>query len=128
MELSHTSPPKTTSQPQVYTQAPGYFKRLSAFDWLFGAGLLAAALFALSRFSPYMDVYEQAILLLAVPTFATLGWHFKPVRWLMPLVALLALWAASMYGGSLEAANQKFFLKYMLSSQSAILWMSTLFV
>jgi cytochrome c-type biogenesis protein CcsB len=122
MELSHTSQPKT------YTQAPGYFKRLSAFDWLFGAGLLAAALFALSRFSPYMDGYEQAILLLAVPTFTALGWHFKPVRWLMPLVALLALWAASMYGGSLEAANQKFFLKYMLSSQSAILWMSTLFV
>ena len=122
MELSHPSQPKT------YTQAPGYFKRLSALDWLFGAGLLAAALFALSRFSPYMDGYEKAILLLAVPTFATLGWHFKPVRWLMPLVALLALWAASMYGGSLEAANQKFFLKYMLSSQSAILWMSTLFV
>jgi hypothetical protein len=41
---------------------------------------------------------------------------------------VLALWAMSLYGGSLDAANQKFFLKYMLSSQSAILWMSALFV
>jgi len=36
--------------------------------------------------------------------------------------------AISLYGGNLELANSKFFLKYMLSSQSAILWMSTLFV
>jgi cytochrome c-type biogenesis protein CcsB len=75
-----------------------------------------------------MDIYEQAILVLAAPTFAFVGWTFKPVRWLMPLVALLALLAVASYGGSLDAANQKFFLKYMLSSQSAILWMSALFV
>lgn len=112
----------------AYTRPPGFFKRLTAIDWLFGAGLLAASLFALQRFGAYMDVYEQAILVLAAPTFALVGWTFKPVRWLMPLVAVLALWAVSLYGGSLDAANQKFFLKYMLSSQSAILWMSALFV
>jgi len=112
---------------QAYREAPGYFRSLGAVDWLFGAGLLAAALFALNRYAGYMDVYERAILLLAAPTFAALGWHWKPVRWLMPLVALLSLWAVSLYGGSLGNAEQKFFLKYMLSSQSAILWMSTMF-
>jgi cytochrome c-type biogenesis protein CcsB len=111
-----------------YVQPQGFFRRLTAVDWLFGAGLLAAAVFALVRFGAYMDVYEQGILLLAAPTFAWLGWHWKPVRWLMPLVALLSLWAISLYGGNLEAANSRFFLKYMLSSQSAILWMSALFV
>ncbi len=85
-------------------------------------------LFALSRYAGYMDGYERAILLLTAPTFAALGWHWKPVRWLMPVVALLSLWAISLYGGSLAAAEQKFFLKYMLSSQSAILWMSAMFV
>ena len=119
MELTHTP---------TYQQAPGYFKRLGLFDWLFAAGLLGAALFALLRFGAYMDGYEKAILVLAAPTFAALGWHWKPVRWLMPLVALLALWAIQLYGGDLAMANQKFFLKYMLSSQSAILWMSTMFV
>jgi cytochrome c-type biogenesis protein CcsB len=124
MDISSAS----QAQGAAYIRPPGFFKRLTAIDWLFGAGLLAAALYALSRFGAYMDIYEQAILVLAAPTFAFVGWTFKPVRWLMPLVALLALWAVALYGGSLDAANQKFFLKYMLSSQSAILWMSALFV
>jgi cytochrome c-type biogenesis protein CcsB len=121
-----TQNPGTPSQ-AVYVQPPGFFKRLSALDWLFGAGLLAASLFALQRYGSFMDIYEQAILVLAAPTFALLGWHWKPVRWLMPLIAVLSLWAVSLYGGALDAANQRFFLKYMLSSQSAILWMSTMF-
>ena len=127
--MSQATPsPSSGSAAQAYTQPPGFFKRLSAIDWLFGAGLLAAALFALNRYAHFMDGYERAILLLAAPTFAALGWHWKPVRWLMPLIAVLSLWGVSLYGGALDAANQKFFLKYMLSSQSAILWMSALFV
>jgi cytochrome c-type biogenesis protein CcsB len=122
-----TQTPNNSAQVAAYTQPPGFFKRLTAVDWLYGAGLLAAALFALQRYGSFMDVYEQAILVLAAPTFALLGWHWKPVRWLMPLIALLSLWAISLYGGTLDAANQRFFLKYMLSSQSAILWMSTMF-
>jgi cytochrome c-type biogenesis protein CcsB len=113
---------------QTYTRPDGYFRRLSPVDWLFGAGLLAAVLFALSRYGAHMDIYEKIILFLAAPTFAALGWHFKAVRWLMPLVAVLALLGIAQYGGSLDMANKKFLLKYMLSSQSAILWMSALFV
>jgi cytochrome c-type biogenesis protein CcsB len=116
------------SQSQTYSQAPGYFRRLGALDWLFAAVLLGGALFGLSRYGAYMDIYEKVILLLAAPTFAALGWHWKPVRWLMPLVALLSLWAVYLYAGNLDLANKKFLLKYMLSSQSAILWMSALFV
>jgi cytochrome c-type biogenesis protein CcsB len=123
---SQASPPAQAAT--KYARPQGFFRRLTALDWLFGAGLLAASLFALQRYGHYMDVYEQAILVLAAPTFALLGWGWKPVRWLMPLIAVLSLWAVSLYGGTLDAANQKFFLKYMLSSQSAILWMSALFV
>jgi cytochrome c-type biogenesis protein CcsB len=101
---------------------------LSALDWLYGAALLVAALFALNRFGHHMDVYEEVILVLAAPTFAWLGWHWKSVRWLIALLALLSLSAIAMYGGALAMADQKFFLKYLLSSQSAILWMSTLFL
>ncbi|MFC0251499.1 c-type cytochrome biogenesis protein CcsB [Massilia consociata] len=124
MELSQSQ----ASKPQAYVQEPGFFQRLNALDWLYGAGLLAAALFALNRYAHHMDIYEQVILVLTAPTFALLGWYWKPMRWLVPLVAALSLWAIALYGGSLEAANQTFFLKYMLSSQSAILWMSALFV
>ncbi|MBW3502144.1 Cytochrome c biogenesis protein CcsA [compost metagenome] len=113
---------------QIYTQEPGFFKRLSLIDWLYGAGLLAASLFGLMRFGEFMDIYEKAILLAAAPTFAWLGWYWKPVRWLIPVAAVLSLFAIELYAGHLEMANQKFFLKYILSSQSAILWMGTLFV
>ncbi|MGB9992182.1 c-type cytochrome biogenesis protein CcsB [Pseudoduganella rhizocola] len=115
------------TQNQPYTQAPGYFKRLSIFDWLFGLALLAGALYALNRFGAYMDIYEKVILVASAPVFAALGWHWKPVRWVMPLTFLLALWAVSMYAGDLEMANKKFWLRYMISSQSAILWMSVFF-
>ena len=113
---------------QTYTQQPGYFKRLNAFDWLFAVVLCAGALYAFNRFGAYMDIYEKAILLASGPAFAALGWYWKPLRWLMPLTFALALWAVSLYGGDLAAAVKRFFLKYMLSSQSAILWMSTMFV
>ena len=113
---------------QAYAQAPGYFRRLGALDWLFAAVLLGGVVFALNRYGSFMDVYEKAILALTAPTFIALAWHWKPVRWLMPVIALLALWAISLYAGNLDMANKKFFLKYMLSSQSAILWMSAMFV
>jgi cytochrome c-type biogenesis protein CcsB len=112
---------------QIYAQQPGYFKRLNAFDWLFSLALFAGALYAFNRFGAYMDVYEKGILLASAPAFSALGWYWKPLRWLMPLSFLLALCAVSLYGGQLAAADQRFWLKYMLSSQSAILWMSTLF-
>jgi cytochrome c-type biogenesis protein CcsB len=125
MELSQPQPQTST---QAYAQAPGYFRRLGALDWLFAAMLLGSVGFALNRYGGYMDYYEKAILVLAAPTFAALGWHWKPVRWLMPVIALLALWAIALYAGNLDMGNKKFLLKYMLSSQSAILWMSAMFV
>ena len=115
------------TQNQTYTQAPGYFKRLSLIDWLFGFALLAGSLFALNRYGAHMDVYEKGILLAAAPTFAALGWNWKSVRWLMPLLFVLALFSISLYAGDLDSANHKFLLKYLLSSQSAILWMGTFF-
>ncbi|WP_445233475.1 c-type cytochrome biogenesis protein CcsB [Duganella rhizosphaerae] len=116
-----------TQSTQTYTQAPGYFKRLTAFDWVFALALLAGSLYGLATYGHYMDVYEKGILLAAAPAFAALGWHWKPARWLMPLVALLALGAIAMYAGELDNGTKKFWLRMMLSSQSAILWMSVMF-
>ncbi|MDB5919971.1 MAG: ccsB [Massilia sp.] len=120
--------PQPQSQPQAYAQAPGYFRSLGVLDWLFAAVLFGGVVFALNRYGSYMDYYEKAILVLAAPTFAALAWHWKPVRWLMPVIALLALWAIALYAGNLDMGNKKFLLKYILSSQSAILWMSAMFV
>jgi len=112
---------------QTYTENPGIFKSASLFDWIFALVLAAGALFALNRYGDFMDIYEKAILLAAVPVFVGLGWYWKSSRVLMLLIFGLSLWAISMYAGNLEMAQSRFFLKYLLSSQSAILWMSFLF-
>ncbi|MGB6054789.1 MAG: c-type cytochrome biogenesis protein CcsB [Burkholderiaceae bacterium] len=127
MELTQTSQPIGSPSQQTYVPPAGFFRSLSPLDWLYAAALLAGALFALHRYGPYMDYYEKGILLASVPTFAWLGWYWKPVRLLMALLATTALAAVALYAGDLAMAERSFFLKYLLSSQSAILWMSMLF-
>jgi len=107
------------------------FKSLGLMDYLFAAALLAGAIFAEARFYSFMDSYEQTILFCSVPALAILGWSWKPLRTLMIGSTILTFLAIYFYqtpeGGALARADQAFFLKYMLSSQSAILWMSVFF-
>ncbi|MFM0375383.1 c-type cytochrome biogenesis protein CcsB, partial [Paraburkholderia aspalathi] len=97
-------------------------------DWLFAVVMVAGAGFALSRYHPFMNYYDKLVLCLAVPVFVVLGWRWKPVRPLMVGIAALSLLAIQIYHGDLTRADNAFLLKYFLSSQSAILWMSALFV
>ncbi|WMW81237.1 c-type cytochrome biogenesis protein CcsB [Undibacterium cyanobacteriorum] len=104
-----------------------FLKRLSMIDWVYALLLCVGAVYAFRTYGMHMDVYEEAILLLSGPCFAYLGWRWKPIRPLMLALAILSLFAVSQYAGQIGLADQKFFLKYFLSSQSAILWMSTFF-
>ena len=109
----------------------GFLSRHNWFDWLFAATVVAGGLFAFSRYGAYMDVYEKGILLAAMPAMIWLGWFWRPLRVLLLAVAGFALLAIALYQtdgqGSLARADNVFWLKYFLSSQSAILWMSMLF-
>jgi len=117
--------------PRTYVLESGFFARRSVFDWVFALIVAAGGLFTLQRYGAFMDVYEKGILLGAIPFFAWLGWFWRPLRKLMLAVALLSLLALASYQtggeGQLEQADKVFWLKYFLSSQSAILWMSVLF-
>jgi len=105
---------------------PSFLRRLGWVDWVFALLLVVGAGFALTRYGHWMNVYDKAVLIAAVPTFALLGWNWKPVRPLMAGIAVLSLLAIQIYQGDLARAEQAFLLKYFLSSQSAILWMSAL--
>ncbi|MEX3963044.1 c-type cytochrome biogenesis protein CcsB [Paraburkholderia sp. EG286B] len=105
-----------------------FARRLGAFDWLFALAMLAGAGFALSRYQAYMSAYDRLVLVCSVPAFVMLGWRWKPVRLLIAAIAALSLFAIQLYRGDLGRADSTFFLKYCLSSQSAILWMSVFFV
>jgi len=97
-------------------------------DLVFFLILLAGAAYALTRFPQAMDAYEKAILAGAVPFLAWLAWLWRPLRTLMLAAGSAAGLALLLYQGDLARAEQVFLLKVLLSSQSAILWMSALFV
>ena len=105
----------------------GYFVRRNVLDWLFAALVLAGGVFAFMRYQSAMDGYEQAILLGTIPAAIAMGWFWRPLRALMLVVTLASLLGIWSYQGDLARAEQVFWLKYFLSSQSAILWMSVLF-
>ncbi len=112
---------------KTVTLNPGYFSRRSALDWGFALLAVLGMVFAFSRYSQSMDVYEQCILVASVPAAVALAWFWRPMRTLMLVVAGLSLFAINAYQGDLARAEQVFGLKYFLSSQSAILWMSMVF-
>ena len=105
----------------------GYFARRNVLDWMFAVLVTGGFLYAFARYNAYMDVYEKGILLAAIPATIAMGWFWRPLRMLMVVVAGFALLGIASYQGDLARAEQVFWLKFFLSSQSAILWMSVLF-
>jgi len=110
------------------------FARRGALDWLFAALVLLGGGYAFARYHASMDGYEQGILLGALPALIALGWFWKPLRLLCVAAGAATLLAIALYarqsdgfGADLAAGEQVLLLKYLLSSQSAILWMSLLF-
>ncbi len=117
----------TTTTTTTLTLDAGYFARRNALDWVFALAVAAGGLFALMRYGQHMDVYEKSILVGTIPSAIWLGWFWRPLRVLMAVVTFFSLAGIAAYQGSLARADTVFWLKYFLSSQSAILWMSVLF-
>jgi cytochrome c-type biogenesis protein CcsB len=118
----------TTSPDTTITLHEGFFAQRNAYDWIFALIVAAGGLYAFAAYGQYMDVYEKGILLGTVPSAIWLGWFWRPLRTLMLAVAAFSLLGVVSYQGQLARADSVFWLKYFLSSQSAILWMSVLFV
>ncbi len=130
----NTSTLQTTTVSLGRVRPAGVIAGRSAFDWIFAALVLAGAGFAFQRYHASMDVYEKGILVGAVPAAIALGWFWGSLRVLMLGVGATSLLAIGLYnrkldgfGADLSQAENVFLLKYLLSSQSAILWMSVLF-
>lgn len=110
---------------------PAKLSVLAQLQWrdvLFSFITALLAIVAGWRWHAVMDSYEQAILLGSVPLVAVLAirWRsLQPFLFACLILSGLAIW---LYGGVAVRAEQQFLLKYLLSSQSAILWMCCLFV
>jgi cytochrome c-type biogenesis protein CcsB len=123
--------PVPSGHAPTLTLNPSFFARRNATDWAFAALMVLGTIAVFMRYGAGMDVYESGILLGAVPGLIAIGWFWRPLRALMVGVAalsLLAIWLYQVNGqADLARADTVFLLKYFLSSQSAILWMSVLF-
>ncbi len=107
---------------------PSFMKTLSWFDWLWAALVIAGAGYTYREYSGLMDGYEVAILAGSALSTIALGWLWKPTRALTLAVAAISLFGVSRYGTDLTIQESDFFLKFLVSSQSAIMWMSALYV
>ncbi|BBP42314.1 c-type cytochrome biogenesis protein CcsB [Thiosulfativibrio zosterae] len=94
--------------------------------------LVAIATFvAWIDYRQYMDIYEVGILIGTGIGLIALGRMWTSIQPLMYWVAgltLLALWTYSSHNNQITANETAFFLKFLVSSQSAIMWMNALFV
>lgn len=103
-------------------------QRLNWLDWLYALILFAGAIFAYSKYSQYMDIYETVFLFGAAALASYLGWQWKALAKLVLAVGVISIFSISLYDGQQARATQTFLLKYLISSQSAVMWMNVLFV
>lgn len=97
-------------------------------DIAFVAIVLVLAGWALWRRFDTLDTYEQWIGLGLIPAGLWLGLRWRSLQPFAFICAGLTGLALHLYQGLPQRAEQSFLLKYLLSSQSAILWMCSLFV
>lgn len=115
-------------------------RHVRPLDVLWLVAVLGAGFGVLAAFNQRMDGYEVGILIGTTLSLAAFGWFWRSMQGLTLAVALMsgiALWRYGAYFGDqlsvgLDALNavqgKDFFLKFLVSSQSAIMWMSALYV
>lgn len=103
-------------------------QRLNWLDWLYATVLVIGAVFAFSKYGKYMDIYEAVFLFGAAALFSYLGWQWRSIGKLVIGIAVISLFSISLYDGDQARATQAFLLRFLISSQSAIMWMNVLFV
>ena len=93
--------------------------------------VILGTVYAWMQYGSLMDEYEIGILGGTGISLILLGRLWPSLQTLTVSVSLmvaLALWTYNSHGNVITANEQAFFLKFLVSSQSAIMWMSALFV
>lgn len=104
-----------------------FWQNLGAFDWVYALiVILMAAYVRLNLIHHEMNIYEHVIFWCCIPAIICLGWFFKPMRLFSVLSALMAYLATWLYQDEFSRAQSNGLLKYILSSQSAVMWLCTL--
>lgn len=109
-------------------QPSSFFQVRTGYDWLWAALVTLGGGYAFAQYHALMDAYEVGILLFTVTVLIGLGWAWVALQRFGLAVAVCSLLAIRTYGSDLTLGESAFLLKYLLASQSAIMWMSALYV
>ena len=101
---------------------------LGLADYLWCALLLGGYGIVYARFREYLNGYEWVIFTCLTLVLGYAGIAWAELRRLLLIVATLALFSIHFYDANLSLAEEHFLLQYFLASQSAVMWMSFLFV
>lgn len=113
---------------QEFINKPSLLQRLQPSDWIWAGLVLLGTVYAYSQYASYMNGYEQFFLGLGAVSLIALGWFWRaiePYSLAITACSLLGIW---LYAGNYANGETVFGLKYLFASQSAIMWMSALFV
>lgn len=81
---------------------------------------------AWTQWHTFMDEYEQVILFATLPCLMVFGLFWPAFQLYFPAALLGASYAGWLYQGDISRDKTVFGLKYLISSQNAILWMCAL--
>ncbi|MBN2865335.1 MAG: c-type cytochrome biogenesis protein CcsB [Thiotrichales bacterium] len=120
---------------QTETVIPNYqqegAKRIGFRDVAWAFFVIVGAFLAWVEYGENMDYYEDLILAGTAISLIWLGrfWpSFQIVTLVTTALSVLAIWTYANNGNAFEANEQVFLLKYLISSQSAIMWMNALII
>jgi len=120
---------------QTETVIPNYeqegAKRIGLRDVAWALFVIVGAFLAWNEYGENMDYYEDLILAGTAISLIWLGRFWPSFQILTLVVSSISVFAIYTYAanGNVFAANeQAFFLKYLISSQSAIMWMNALII
>ncbi|MBE0439529.1 MAG: c-type cytochrome biogenesis protein CcsB [Gammaproteobacteria bacterium] len=97
-------------------------------QWVWRIVIALSGVALLAMYFNVFDGYEITIVILSAITLIFLGQNWPQFRAHIVSVSLLSWFAVARYGTDLDLGERDFFLNYILSSQSAFMWMSALFV
>lgn len=79
-------------------------------------------------YSHNMNHFEIGIFILSSLALLYLSYRWKSFGYALIIVGLTAAFALWQYQGDITLSEKNFWLKYIMASQSAIMWMSSLFI
>ena len=109
-------------------ETQSFWKKLVVLDWVWAVLIALGTGLGYSKYHSLMDGYEKGILVSSAIGLIVMGWKWKPMQWFSVAVIALSIFGVSRYVNGLMDVNTDYFLRFLVSSQSAIMWMSALYI